>query len=46
MESISRRKLLREGTQAVAAGVCIGSLSHVNGSSLLQAPLIITRNWV
>lgn len=33
MESISRRKLLREGTQAVAAGVCIGSLSHVNGSS-------------
>lgn len=32
MESISRRKFLREGTQAVAAGVSIGSLSHENGS--------------
>ena len=32
MESISRRKLLREGTQVLAAGVSIGSLSPANGS--------------
>lgn len=32
MESISRRKLLREGTQALAVGVSIGSLSPANGS--------------
>ena len=31
MESISRRKLLREGAQALAAGASIGSLSPVKG---------------
>ena len=31
MELISRRKLLREGTQALAAGVSIGSLPPANG---------------
>ena len=32
MESISRRKLLREGSQSLAAGMCIGSLSPGSGS--------------
>ncbi|HKW35920.1 MAG TPA: aminotransferase class V-fold PLP-dependent enzyme [Candidatus Acidoferrum sp.] len=36
-ESISRRKLLRNGSQAVAAGVCIGSVLPVNASAP-QAP--------
>lgn len=33
MEPISRRKLLREGSQAVVGGACIGSLFPVNGSA-------------
>lgn len=32
-EPISRRKLLREGTQAVAGGVCLGSVLPVNASA-------------
>src|SRR5213082_1683132 len=33
MESISRRQLFREGSQALAGGVCIGRLFPVNGST-------------
>ena len=33
MESISRRQLLREGSQALAGSVCIGNLFPVNGSA-------------
>src|SRR6266566_950065 len=33
MESISRRQLFREGSQALAGGVCIGRLAPANGST-------------
>lgn len=33
MEPVSRRKLLREGSQALAGGACIGSLFPANGSA-------------
>jgi uncharacterized pyridoxal phosphate-dependent enzyme len=32
-ESISRRKLLRKGTQAIAGGVCLGSVLRVNANA-------------
>jgi len=38
VESISRRKLLRSGSQAVAGGVCVGSVLPVNVSTEASTP--------
>ena len=41
MESISRRKLLRNGSQAIAGGVCVGSVMPVNASAKTAASPVL-----
>src|SRR5262249_8414566 len=41
VESISRRKLLRNGTQAIAGGVCVGELMTANASVATGAPAVV-----
>jgi uncharacterized pyridoxal phosphate-dependent enzyme len=41
VEPISRRELLRSGSQAIAGGVCIGSLLPANGSAEASTPAVV-----
>jgi L-seryl-tRNA(Ser) seleniumtransferase len=41
VESISRRKLLRSGTQAIAGGVCIGGVLPADASAKIASPRVV-----